>query len=214
MANPRERFNCPTRASRRHSNNYEGLRAKLSRAVWRGNSRAFTNTRSSYSFSFVTVTIRLHIRRAYLLLANGSMLLPSSCSSRSRTRVRASARLCSPLLASESSDTHCTIPSLLSFSVASLRGAPPTSLLVSTLTIAEHLPLFSLPLFPPSFLSRPCGQREFVTLRATDQLVTLSWLFFLLRRRARLSFDERTVDFFAVLSTGHDQFPRKIFKVG
>ena len=122
--------------------------------------------------------------------------------------------LCSPLLASESSDTHCTIPSLLSFSVASLRGAPPTSLLVSTLTIAEHLPLFSLPLFPPSFLSRPCGQREFVTLRATDQLVTLSWLFFLLRRRARLSFDERTVDFFAALSTGHDQFPRKIFKVG
>lgn len=151
MANPRERFNCPTRASRRHSNNYEGLRAKLSRAVWRGNSRTFTNTRSSYSFSFVTVTIRLHIRGAYLLLANGSMLLLSSCSSRPRTRVRASARLCSPLLASESSDTHCTIPPLLSFSVASLRGAPPSSLLVSTPTIAGFLSLF--PAFVSSFVS-------------------------------------------------------------
>lgn len=75
--------------------------------------------------------------------------------------------LCSPLLASESSDTHCTIPPLLSFSVASLRGAPPSSLLVSTPTIAGFLSLF--PAFVSSFVSlsslRPTRIRSALSYR-------------------------------------------------
>lgn len=72
----------------RHSNNYKGLRAKLSRAGWRGNSRAFTNTPSLVCYGRDTLARSL----AYV---NGEPeyhhLLPR-------------------VSASESSDTHCAIP--------------------------------------------------------------------------------------------------------
>ena len=75
---------------RRHSNNYKGLRAKLSRAGWRGNSRAFTNTPSLVCYGHDTVARSL----AYV---NGTRTPPPSSS---LPRVSAS----------ESSDTHCAIP--------------------------------------------------------------------------------------------------------
>lgn len=75
---------------RRHSNNYKGLRAKLSRAGWRGNSRAFTNTPSLVCYGHDTVVRSL----AYV---NGTRTPPLSSS---LPRVSAS----------ESSDTHCAIP--------------------------------------------------------------------------------------------------------
>lgn len=131
---------------RRHSNNYKGLRAKLSRAGWRGNSRAFTNTPSLVCYGHDTVVRSL----AYV---NGTRTPPPSSS---LPRVSAS----------ESSDTHCAIPLCYLFpsQVYAARAHTHTHTLAALVPSFDcHNAAVSSPLF---LLSSP--PREFVTLPATD----------------------------------------------